>query len=74
MAFLVTPIRDPAPVRGDQTTSTASVRRPLVCLWVAEGGPGGRLVAHWVPEEDLDADDSCEPITAFLQSSDAAIT
>jgi hypothetical protein len=73
MAFLVTPIRDPARVRGDQTTSTASLRRPLVCLWVAEGGPGGRLVAHWVREEDLDADDSCEPITAFLQSSDTAI-
>jgi hypothetical protein len=54
-------------------TSIASGRGRLVCLWVVEGGPGGRLVAHWVREEDLDAECACEEVAAFLQSSDAAL-
>jgi hypothetical protein len=45
--------------------------RPLVCRWVLEDGPGSRLVAHWMVEEDVE--DSFDQIAAYLRSSDTAI-
>jgi hypothetical protein len=44
--------------------------RRLVCHWVLENGPGSRLVARWMVEEDLE--DSFDQIDELLRSSNTA--